>query len=191
MQIIRNVKPILSNTSLISLEMYGYMCSEERKVFVQGGLKMRENVLSRIMVLEKMPVAELVRKYEDLFDGKRPASTNKTYLKRRIAYRIQELEYGGLSQEAQSKITSLVKEYDPINNKAMRPKKSPVEKQILRDRRLPIPGTVITKEYKGKRIEVKVLDKGFSYQGKIFKTLTTLAKEITGSHWNGFLFFNL
>ena len=147
--------------------------------------------MAQIMALETMKVAELVQKYADLFDGKKPSSTHKTYLKRRIAYRIQELEYGGLSQEAKDKVESLVKEYDPINNKAMRPKKSPAEKQILRDRRLPIPGTIITKEYKGRRIEVKVLDRGFLYQGKAYKTLTVLAKEITGSHWNGFRFFNL
>ena len=78
---------------------------------------------------------------------------------------------------------------DPINNKAMRSKQP--TNQVLRDNRLPIPGTIITKTYKEIKIQVKVLDNGFEYKNKIYKTLTAIAKEITGSHWNGFLFFNL
>jgi hypothetical protein len=50
---------------------------------------------------------------------------------------------------------------------------------------------VITKEYKGTNYEVKVLEKGFEYKGKIYKTLSAIAKEVTGAHWNGYLFFNL
>jgi hypothetical protein len=65
------------------------------------------------------------------------------------------------------------------------------KKGLARDRRLPIPGTLITKEYKGKIIEIKILETGFEYGGKIYKTLTSVAKEVTGAHWNGYLFFNI
>ena len=82
--------------------------------------------------------------------------------------------------------------YDPINNKTLRPDKpAPCLPVIAKDKRLPIPGTVITKEYKDTKHQVKVLEKGFEYNGKIYKTLSAIAKEITGAHWNGYLFFNL
>jgi len=83
----------------------------------------------------------------------------------------------------------------PVNNKAIRPKVS-VEthartKARGRDVRLPIPGTIITKNYKEMKIEVKVLEKGFEYGGKVYKNLTAIADKITGAHWNGYCFFNL
>ena len=154
---------------------------------------MRESILPEIMALRALPMKELKKKYEELFDGERPASTQKIYLWKRIAYRMQEIAYGGLSQEAQGKIKELIQEYDPINNKALRPEKGPQElkKPNSRDRRLPIPGTVIVKDYKGNRIQVKVLEKGFEYGGGVYQTLSAVAKVVTGAHWNGFVFFNL
>ena len=156
---------------------------------------MKKVINAGIATLKNKTILELQKEYETLFDGQKASSDNKVYLVRRIAYRLQELEYGGLSQKAQNRIKELVGLYDPINNKAIRPKVS-VETQTRtktrgRDRRLPIPGTVITKEYRGKNIQVKVLENGFEYNGKIYKHLTAIAKEITGAHWNGFLFFNL
>jgi len=72
----------------------------------------------------------------------------------------------------------------------LRPQKSSdKEKSNGRDRRLPIPGAIIRKEYKGRILEVKVLEKGFDYEGKVYLTLSAVAQEITGAHWNGFLFF--
>lgn len=90
----------------------------------------------------------------------------------------------------------MIAQYDPVNNKALRPTNGKVNnegkpKKQSRDMRLPIPGTVITKDYKGQMIEVLVVDGGFEYKGKVYKSLTAIAKEITGAHWNGYLFFNL
>jgi len=152
---------------------------------------MNNTILAKILALKEASVSELQKNYSELFDGKKPSSNNKTYLWQRIAYRIQELEYGGLSEEVQNKAKELAQEYDPINNEALRPDNGAKMSCISRDRRLPIPGTVIIKNYKGTDIRVKILDKGFEYNSKIYKTLTAIAKEITGSHWNGFLFFNL
>ncbi len=56
---------------------------------------------------------------------------------------------------------------------------------------LPAPGSVLTRPYKGRLIEVTVLEEGFAYQGEQFATLSGLAKRITGSHWNGWHFFGL
>jgi len=83
-----------------------------------------------------------------------------------------------------------IERYDPINNRTLR-SKSIKKRPDFRDERLPIPGTVIVKNYKGQKLEVKVLEKGFEYSNKIYKTLTALAQEITGSHWSGYEFFNI
>jgi hypothetical protein len=151
---------------------------------------MDNTILEQILALKEASLPELQKKYSEVFDGKKAPSNNKAYLWQRIAYRIQELEYGSLPEKALDKVKEIAEEYDPINNKVLRPDASKRRKP-WRDGRLPVPGTIINKIYKGKDILVKVLDIGFEYDGKVYKTLTAIAKEITGSHWNGFLFFSL
>jgi hypothetical protein len=159
---------------------------------------MKESLISKIMAMKDLPSKELQERYEALFHGKKSPINNRTYLWRRIAYKMQEIEYGGLPKEAQNKLQELISEHDPINDKSLRHEKVLSETQAIktkskpvRDRRLPIPGTIITKEYKGTKIQVKTLEKGFEYQNKVYRSLTAIAKEITGAHWNGFLFFNI
>ena len=156
---------------------------------------MKETIVEQIMNLKTKSLDDLKAKYEELFKGEKAPSNNKTYLWRKIAYRIQEIELGGLSTATQERIGELIDRYDPVNNKSLRPEETseeiPPKKRPSRDRRLPIPGTIITKEYKGKVLEVKILEAGFEYCGKIYKTLTAIAKDVTGAHWNGYLFFNL
>jgi len=156
---------------------------------------MKERIMEQIAALKDVSVEELQRRHRELFGGQEAASDNKVYLIRRIAYRLQELQSGGLSEKAQNRLAELIALYDPINNKDMRPKVSletdARKKSIGRDRRLPIPGSVIFREYRGKKIEAKVLENGFEYNGKIYRTLTAIAQEVTGAHWNGYLFFNL
>ncbi|QAT17574.1 hypothetical protein BU251_07510 [Candidatus Velamenicoccus archaeovorus] len=156
---------------------------------------MTETKLSQILELREKSIGELQGKYAELFPGQQTPSNNKVYLWRKIAYRLQELEYGGISVEAQNKIQQLIQQFDPINNKTLRPddalKERPKKTKLSRDKRLPIPGTVIIKEYKGIKLEVKILESGFEFRSKVYKSLTAIAKEITGAHWNGYLFFNL
>lgn len=98
----------------------------------------------------------------------------------------------GLSDDAKARLDQFIKAYDPINNKALRQNGAgDASKGRVRDRRLPIPGTVISKVYKGTVIDVKVLDKGFEYDGKSYRTLSAIAGVVTGQHWNGYLFFGL
>ena len=156
---------------------------------------MQENLLTKIMNLKDASLEELKKKFAELFDGRPAPSNNKTYLWKKIAYKLQELEYGGLPTETQGKIQELIQKYDPVNNKAVRPEDTTQDQSkkpnLRRDKRLPIPGTVITKEYKGIKLQVKILESGFEYNSKVYKTLTAIAKEVTGAHWNGYLFFNL
>jgi hypothetical protein len=156
---------------------------------------MSAHTITEIMGLKELPLCELQNKYEEVFDGKKAPSNNKIYLWRKIAYRMQELEYGGVPAETQGKIQELITKYDPVNNKSLRPNNTSDNQakktRLSRDKRLPIPGTIVTKEYKGIMLQVKILERGFEYNGKVYKSLTAIAKEVTGAHWNGFLFFNL
>lgn len=161
----------------------------------RNGGNMKETIVEQIMTLKNQSLEQLKAKYEEIFKGEKPTSNNKTYLWRKIAYRIQEIELGGLSTAIHARIGELIDRYDPVNNTTLRPEEASQEetlkKRPSRDRRLPIPGTIITKEYKGKNLEIKIQEAGFEYCGKIYKTLTAIAKEVTGAHWNGYLFFNL
>jgi hypothetical protein len=157
---------------------------------------MKENISEQIQTLKGATLLEIQKRYNELFNVTEPPCANKPYLIKKIAYKLQEMAYGGLSDEAKMQIIDLIEKYDPINNKALRPQvvsagKSVVSIPFMRDKRLPIPGTVIHKIYKGQDIHVKVLDKGFEYKDKYYRSLTAIAFELTGAHWNGFSFFNL
>jgi len=157
---------------------------------------MENAIKAKIAALKNKAIPELQKEFEVLFAGQKVSSGNKVYLIKKIAYQLQELEYGGLSDEAKTRIIDLIDKYDPINNKALRPQvvsagKNVVSIPFMRDKRLPIPGSVIHKKYKDQDIHVKVLDKGFEYKNKYYKSLSAIAFELTGAHWNGFAFFNL
>ena len=147
--------------------------------------------------LEFMKVKQLAKRYEELF-GQPCRSHNKQYLVRRIAWRLQCNLEGGLSERAKRRIEELADDAEvrltpPTNHKLSTPtdgkKISPEE--IGRDRRLPPQGSCIQRVYKGKVLQVSVLADGFELDGKKYKTLSAIAKEITGSHMNGFRFFKL
>lgn len=157
---------------------------------------MDEATTSQIAILKNAPLLELQNKYKELFNTKETPCDNKVYLLKRIAYKLQEVKYGGLSDAVKTRISGLMAKYDPVNNKALRPQVTSAGKEVrslpfIRDKRLPIPGTVITKKYKGQVIQVKVLEKGFEYNNSFHKSLSSLAYEITGAHWNGYDFFGL
>jgi len=156
---------------------------------------MEETMLGEINRLNAKNLEELQAQFAELF-GKKTDSVNEVFLRRKIAYRLQEQELGGLSKKAKTRIAELIEKFDPVNNKALRPKVMTAGKELksipsMRDKRLPIPGTIIRKKYKGQDIEVRVLEKGFEYNGNRYRSLTGIALEITGSHWNGYSFFSI
>ena len=149
---------------------------------------MAKNIaMVEIMALKKAPAKELHSRYKELY-GEDTTGTHKVYLWRKIAYRLQELEHGSLSAKAKARIKELIEKYDPINDKTLKPDRPIVASS--KDKRIPLPGTVITKDYKGSVYQVKVLEKGFEFNGTIYKSLSAIAEKITGAHWNGYLFFN-
>lgn len=144
-------------------------------------------ILAEILALKNATLEEMRAKYAELHGGKQALNICRTELWKKLAYKIQEREYGGLSEEAESVKNRLIKDLDPINNKPLHSN----DWNPHRDKRLPIPGTVITKVYKGKTFQVKVLEKGFDCNGHLYKSLGAVARAITGAHWSGYLFFNL
>ena len=138
-------------------------------------------VVAEILALQKMSVAQLKEKWKEVF-GEEPSSRNKAFLWKKLARKIQETEYGNASEEG---------ELASNGNTKNRPTTKTKRPASIRDRRLPMPGTIITRDYKGHRIEVTVLEKGFEYGGGVYRSLSAVADEVTGSHWNGFLFFGL
>jgi hypothetical protein len=151
---------------------------------------MSENILSQIKNLENLSIKELKDKYHKVFGNGKGIQNNKPYLIKRIAYKIQENALGGLTQDAKAEINRFADEINPLQQFKAKVKNDLAETN-KKHRKLPLSGSIIRKTYKGNQLEIKVLEKGFEYNGKIYKSISSAAKEISGSHCSGFVFFNL
>lgn len=138
--------------------------------------------------IKQLSMGELQEEFKHLFPTL-SVPNNLKFLQRKICQKLQQEEYSGLPDETLKRINELIAQYDPINRKCF--KQRTVQKTSGHDICIPMPGSYITKNYKGKRIEVKVLENGFEYEGEFFKSLTGLATKISGIHYNGFGFFGL
>lgn len=151
-----------------------------------------------IAALRRMTAGELRGKYADLF-GEGSRSGNRDWLFRRCAWRAQALAEGGLSERARQRARELAREADL----RLRPPKgmtmaSAVGTSVVtgriavsHDARLPMPGVVLTRVFKGHEHRVTVLPDGFEHDGEFYRSLSAVAHAITGSHWNGFHFFGI
>jgi len=150
--------------------------------------------------LRRMTVGQLRQKHLEFF-GEEARSKHKAALFKRIAWRMQMLAEGGLSERARLRAIELANDADL----RIRPPKSAFEAKLPSqnghsatvtvspgsDPRLPMPGAILSRDYKGRRISVDVRDNGFEYDGKLYKSLSSIAHKVTGTKWNGFLFFGL
>jgi hypothetical protein len=150
--------------------------------------------------LSRMTVGQLRKKYLEAF-GEESRSNHKQFLFRRIAWRIQALAEGGLSERARRRALEIANDAD-LRIRAPKTKfgkdveldpRLSVTRKVAGalDPRLPPPGTYLEREYKGRRIIAKILVDGFEFDGEIYRSLSAIAQEATGTKWNGFLFFNL
>jgi hypothetical protein len=139
-----------------------------------------DTVLARIAVLKLMPIPQLKQKWRDLFETE-PPPYNRRFLEHRLAYRIQELAYGGLKPQTLKRLKALGEELDGGD---------PVRRRQPANER-PITGTRLIREYQGVEHCVTVRETDFEYQGRPFKSLSAIARDITGTRWNGLLFFGL
>ncbi|MBY0312869.1 MAG: DUF2924 domain-containing protein [Phycisphaerales bacterium] len=155
----------------------------------------------RLAALESLTVAQLRERYKQVF-GEDSRSGNRQWLYRRVAWRMQALAEGDLSERARKRAAELARDAD-VRVRAPSVPTSPPRVATSRrfavtgtldkvaDRRLPPPGTVLCRTFKGEEHRVTILTEGFEYGGRTFRSLTAVATAITGSHWNGFLFFGL
>ena len=141
---------------------------------------MTDQVLARLAALKTTPTPKLKEQWRQLFESEPPAF-NRRYLESRLAYRIQELAYGGLKPETVRRLEKLGEELDGgrVN----------VRKRPANDR--PVSGTRLIREYQGVEHCVTVRDNDFEYQGRPYKSLSAIARAITGTQWNGVVFFGL
>jgi hypothetical protein len=138
------------------------------------------SILKTITELRKLTTGELREKYAEVF-GEATASRNKEHLFKKIATALQER---AAAEAAAAKPTQSATTEGSAKARAMRTPGA-------RDPRLPAPGTVLEREHDGKTIRVKVLDDGFEFRGKTYRSLSAVAREATGTTWNGLLFFHL
>ena len=151
---------------------------------------MKTDVRVELARLKHMTPGELRDKHLEVF-GEPSRTGNKDFLVKRIGWRIQSLAEGGLSDRAKARAMELARDAD-VRMTAPRAEAVTVTKPFAHPgRRLPMPGAVLTKQYQGRLIQVTVLPKGFDYDGTVYRSLSAVAKAVTGGHWNGYGFFGL
>ena len=141
---------------------------------------MDQTVLARLATLKAMSVRDLKAEWEKLFGSAAP-NNSRTFLEMRIAYRIQELTYGGPDRETRRMLDLLADEVEGVARR----------KNQIADPRNPVVGTRLIREWDGVEQTVIVLTDGFDLQGRKFKSLSAVARAITGTRWNGYRFFGL
>jgi len=138
-------------------------------------------VLQQVAELNDMGLSRLRERWRELFDSA-PPSYGRAMMMKRLAYRIQEMAYGGLNGEVRDQMARILHGagFDDMGRKGC------VKKQTG-----PVPGTLLIREWKGGRHEVAALENGFEYRGRRFRSLSAVAFHITGTKWNGPAFFGL
>jgi Protein of unknown function (DUF2924) len=138
---------------------------------------MTDTVLAQIAALKTRSTSELRDMWRELFD-KEPPVLGRRYLEDRIAFRVQELHFGGLSDRVRRKLDALADQLEP---KAAR----------RRDPGRPIAGTQLRRQWQGAEHVVSVREHDFEYEGRPYRSLSAVARAIAGSRWNGWAFFGL
>jgi hypothetical protein len=141
---------------------------------------MTETVLARLAALKATPTPDLKKLWHELFGTQAPPY-NRRFLESRLAYRIQELTYGGLRPTTVERLEALGEQLDGGNI---------VLRRIRADDK-PIAGTRLIREWQGVEHTVTVLNVGYEWQGRPYGSLSAIARAITGTRWNGWVFFGL
>jgi hypothetical protein len=161
---------------------------------------MKKGLRDQIDELAAMNVAALQQRHKELF-GEAPVSAHRQFLFRKIAWRVQADREGGLPDSARELARAIARDAPlrvrVISNAEKLRGGIPLERTTTttiapgHDSRLPMPGGLIVKKFRGETIVVKVVDEGFEYRDRRYGSLSAIAQEITGTKWNGFLFFGL
>jgi len=154
---------------------------------------MSESILAQVQSLQAMTVAELRVEWEKVF-GEPTKQRHRVYLWKRIARKIQEHQLPKLTVEEEAKVEeyrAMIRQMPPDQWFPGKQRGKPKGTRVAKGQRVPPPGSVITRDYKGHQIAVTVLDDGFEYDGQVFRSLSAIAREISGTSWNGYTFFHL
>ncbi|MFN3193865.1 MAG: DUF2924 domain-containing protein [Aureliella sp.] len=148
-----------------------------------------------LAALRRMSVSSLQTKYIEVF-GESTTGRNKAWLQKRIAWRLQANAFGGLSDRAIQRAGELANESDLRVMAPREPSRLPPPPPMNldlppKDERIPPVGDCLVRIYKGREYVVTIMPNGFDFEGEYYKTLSAIAKKITGQHWNGFRFFDL
>jgi hypothetical protein len=154
---------------------------------------MTVNVAREAAALQRLTVPQLRQRYAEVYAETTNAG-NRAWLVKRILWRLQALAEGDLSARARQRVQELANDADlRLNPPAtltlpvpVTPSPSP---RSQADDRLPPPGTILARPYKGRTLQVQVLSDGFAFEGHVYPSLSAVAKAATGSHCNGYLFF--
>lgn len=146
----------------------------------------KKNILAQLAELQELPTPELKTRWRELYDAE-PPSGSRSYLVKRLCHRVQELAYGGVSDATRARLREHLEEVG-LANEGIDATHAP---QRRGRNGQPVAGTRLMREWHGERHEVTAVDGGFEYRGRKFRSLSAIAKTITGAHWNGPLFFGL
>jgi hypothetical protein len=145
----------------------------------QKFIRSAETIPQRLAFLKSCSIAELKQQWQALYHSEPPHRISRELLTRAVAYRIQEQVYGGLKPSTRRLLLRLAN--DARSGRPLKPESAAVAQ----------PGTVLMREWHGVTHEVRVLDRVVLYRRKRYRSLTEIAKQITGAHWNGPQFFGL
>jgi hypothetical protein len=134
---------------------------------------MTDSIAAQVAALPKTPTPELKQMWRELFD-KEPPGFSRNYLISRLAYRIQELAHGGLKPATRARLDALA---DAL-----------ARKRVVNG---PVVGTQLIREWRGIEHMVTVLADGFEWEGRRYKSLSAVARAISGTRWNGWAFFGM
>jgi hypothetical protein len=152
-----------------------------------------DSIHHELAALREMSVAVLRFRYTELF-GIPAKTTNRYFLLSRIAWRMQANLLGDISEEARARAEELASKCT-LKGEALFARPHPVKNKRTRrkrlDKRLPTKATLLTRIYKNREITVSVLTDGFEYGGQCYRSLSAIARVVTGTQWNGLVFFGL
>ena len=144
---------------------------------------MEPTVLRQLAEIQDMAYAALKEKWRSLY-GTEPPVYKRQHMVRRLAYRVQELAYGGLPDETKAELERIAEGDERQRQTARAERRRPNGTH-------PLAGTRLVREWNGQRHEVTAIEGGFEYNGRKYRSLSAIAKAITGAHWSGPQFFGL
>jgi len=159
------------------------------------------DIVREVRLMKQMTSRDLQRRYAEVF-GEEARSNNKAFLFKRIAWRIQVLQEGDISELARRRAHEIAcdadlrirapKDFEEMPITPPAPQRTlTADLDVKTDDRLPMEGAELVRHYKGREVIVNVLEDGFMFEGQRYRSLSAIANEVTGKHWNGFDFFGL